>query len=607
MVQYQPPSAFDPTQDVFQASQAWPAQYARQQAPLLPSRFETFRIPRERGVVGFRLTFEDFRGGLNKQVGAFERYASRLSASTLESRFQEVLCLPQLKTLQNNTLPATAYYGMACNIFGTFVMGETDELTAHNPSLWVENTTTDPTLEAINWTPAGAVSCLHPIVIGGYGKQRLCVGNFSAGAQILSTLATGGPTVDGQMVAATAGLYGLIQTTINTDTILLYAGTGGSAALLSTPASAAIGAGVSTVLANVPAGGYALGLLSLSGGPLRCWWVWPPGTTSGTATVATTGLEVLSRVMSTNQEGTDPQELKFPLKGVIYAQIYRDGIVASDQERIVWQNGRQIRDLRIFADRTPNSDFTFRVAGMTVNGPELLVAVNMVPSLNSGQTTTTSWVEAYDFDLDSWHTVTDQGYSAVSTIAGGNLDINMIGPEGMGFSKATRFMHRLLGTATNSLTGWQRHYGPPYGTNPFTLRQTSGAGASSGREFANTGDAFSPLFWLPPPLKGAPLSVKRIICMGDVDAGGAVGSAANVIVTCGGQQATFVPGHSTYPQLFPVEDDLAPFGLLQLHVKLNRTTATTRMTPQALPIIVEGYAAIRDLPDPPMPYFDLED
>ena len=315
------------------------------------------------------------------------------------------------------------------------------------------------------------------------------------------------------------------------------------------------------------------------------------------------GSEIPGRIVSTLLEGSDPQELVLPLKRIFFAAIVRDGIVASDKERIVFHNGRSIRDLRWIKDRVANSDRLFECRGFWVNGPELYVEVNHRASA-SGTGSTNRWIEAYNFETDSWHqvsgTTTLSSTGAFGVAAGGSFP----------FSHETNFLH------IYSDGSWRRMFAPPNGYNPFSqYRQTSGAQTGTGNEFEATG-TYTSTAWELTGLEGWPKTISRIIFLGDVDAGGTAATAATVRVRAGdptaitngtAASANFVTGLPTAQggaQITDFPDNQDLFYRLQVEIRLARTTASTRFTPNGLPVIIEGFAFPRL---PALPTRFLED
>lgn len=531
------------------------------------------------------LELRDLRGGLNKTYGDWDTDWDRGSSSTLDTRFPRTLCLP----MQGATTSATPT-GNLSGFHSSFIYGNQYFAlgSGNDVSLWKETSATNPAPTAITGVGSagrpGAVVCsLSNIVIGGSNNaQALLIGLVGA-VPILMTDAAG--TLSGTAFdAALNSCYGAIQTPLNNRSIVFLAGAAGSHGWKTLAASDAINTTpVNSALAQ-PRGGYAAHPVPfrLGNGPLRLWWGMPYEETPNG--VLLFGTEKLHRIVSTNIEGTDPQDEDVGLKGVLqYVCIpgYA-AIAAHDGERMVLYRGDSApQDLRLFEDREPNSDRTFRLRRMYVNGPELVYEVNYIASTN-GTGDTQSWWEAYHIETGAQHQI-----SAVTTHSGVTGVVGPLTPGSAPISKNTNFAQHYANTA------FRRLEMVPYGYNPHKLlRQTSGAGSSTGSSFEATGTWTGPYLELP-GLEGLPKIISRIVFLGDAESAGTAATAGYVTTTCDGmgRAVTFTTGFSNRAQVADIRPgDCGPFFLFKPSITGVRTTASVKFTPNCLPIRYEGFA-----------------
>lgn len=534
------------------------------------TRFRT--LGRFQDIVAWELEIWDLRSGLNRTVGDLEVDYDRSSSSTLDGRFYRTLMLPQATSSQTSPDPATTLRGMhSVNHFDSLIIGVGGD---NDVSLFKETSATDPTIVAITGVgtagrPGDEIVSLSKAVIGSATVDERVIIGLQGNPALVMGDASG--TIDATMHANTTGLSGLIQTPLNTDAILLYA----NGSLYSLLKTAAATDAPTTILSNVPQGGYALGMLQLGGGPLRAYWVWPYETV--TAGILTFGSEKKGRIISTNLEGTDPQELKMFAGGVLAAAIVpsRSGIIASDGERVLFHNGRSITDTKQFADREPNSDREYRVRGFAVFDPDVYVRVNHIAS-PSGSGDTREWWEQYHFETGAWHQISATTGLSVTGVQG------ILAAGSHPVSLQNNFLHRY------SDGRFRRIRLETPGHNTFTQdRQSSGAGSSTGVEFESSGTWTSP-YWELPGMHGM-LKVATEVCfLGDLQAGGTAATAAHAEVTVNGVEVQFTTGHANRSQWARLPHAV-PFYQLRMTETLTRTTNSTRFTPNGLPIIVRGF------------------
>ena len=548
--------------------------------------FETFKIPAEPRAIGWKLSVFDTRGGLNRVQGDYERDYDRAASSTLWTDDYRRLILPPLVSTDASpdpTLGSNPILSYA-NIFGTTLIGLGS---GANISLVKPTSSTDPTLTAVTFTPTAQITCLAPVVLGGAGAAiRALIGYVGANDPQLIGDATG--TVAGTLTGSSPPLWGAIQTPLNDNTILLYEGSGASCHLAGLTQSSAITATPKTLLTGVPAGGYALGILSLGGTKLRAWWVWPKGNDAtvpihGSLTAPTPG-----RVWSTNLEGFDPQPLDMGMEEVYFAFLTRTGIIAGDgKRRVTYHDGRTLRDLGLFRDRSLNSDRELRVRGGWSYGADAYFEINEVAS-TGGSGNTKRWVERYNFMYGTVSAVSAQ--TTLSTT--GNLSIAAGGGMPVDLNTGNIYSY--------SDGAWYRQFLPPFGQQLWNFNQTSGAGASTGQQFATTGIWTGPYWNLPGRLSLYPSLITHIVYDGDAQQGG---TNTEVAISAGGVTARFNNRGRRQPQMATFEGNDSTFYELQASVTITQGS-NTRMTPNALPFTIYGVTWIDELwlPDqPPAP------
>ena len=530
-------------------------------------------------VVQWRAMITDVRGGLNTTVGDYESDFDRASSSTADSRFYRSLILPQLTTSAATPDPGGTLVGIHSANFNSLLhvgMGSTTD-----SSLFAETSATNPAMAAVTYTPTDPITSLSVVSAGGTAAAlRLAVG-LRVTTNPVDLLDTSYAAT--AMHADTGGCWGIIQTFINNNTLLIYSQT----AIRTLDSTIDVTTAPTVTLSSVPAGGCALGLVKLAGAPIRAAWLWPLDSVANGALLSTA--EKPMRVVTTNQEGTDYHEEPVGLKYVFAACIINKSMTAqTDKERITLYDGRgSARDIGWIADREPNSDRVYECRGLAANGNELWIRVNHKASAAAtANTNTNAWWEVYNLETNSFHT------------ASGTLNLTSTGSFGLlpggplPLSESTGFLQDYVEGQ------WRRVFVPVYGYNPYTLyRQTSGADSDTGNEYEASATWSSPE-WELPGLEGWPKIVNRILFLGDVDAGGTAATAASVQVSAGNQTATFGTGLSGRAQIVDVEDNGDMFYRLQVDVTLARTTGSTRFTPNALPLVVEGYAFIGN-PMPP--------
>ena len=567
---YTPPSVsgYFPS-DLFNASAGF-TQSQQQQLQAKLSLRVVDRLP-EGDIIFGQVTVEDTRGGLNVTQGRFDEDFDRIASGDLDGRFYRTLILPQLITNTATPDPGGTLVGMHAVNFNNLLhigIGSTT-----NAALFAETSASNPVIAAVTHTPTSSITMLSTAAAGAANSAtRLAVG-YSAVAQVVRLLDTAYTSTD--MGAATGRCWGLIQTFINNNTLLIYS----QGAIRYLDSTVAVNTAPTVGLSNVPNGGFALGMAKLAGAPIRPYWVWP--LVENTDGMLLSTAERPGRVVSTNQEGTDYQYIPMGLKFVFSACVVNGtAIVATDKERVMYYDGRSTaRDLGWTSARTPDGNRIYECRGVAANGPEVWVRVNHKAAAN-GAGNTNAWWEVYNLETGAWHIVststTMTSTGSYSNLPGGSLPL----------SETTGFIQDY------SDGSWRRMFVPVYGYNPYnTYRQTDSAQASSGNEYAASATFTAP-DWEIPGLEGWPKLTTRILFMGDVDSGGTAATPAYVTWTAGNMSATFGTGLSGRAQLYDVLDNQDLWYKFAPTCTVARTTASTRYTPNALPVMFEFLAFV---------------
>lgn len=579
---YTPPSAsgYFPA-DLFNAGAGQPGYQGQVTQPNF--QVKVLQNRPEGQILAWRLILEDVRGGLNATVVPYNGYHDRVYSSTLDTRFARTLILPQKLTTSSTPDPGGTIVGLhSVNIFNRLMWGAGS---SNGSCLFREASISDPTPTAVSgYNSTSAITSMGLGVIGGAtAAQRLIISRLSNNMHVISDSVG---TVAGTMHNDTNPGWGVIQTFVNDNLLLIYA----NGAIRYLRATDALTDQPSVGLSSVPNGGFPLGMIKLAGAPLRPTWVWPYQDTTGG--MLANGSESPGHVVQTNVEATDYQEIPMGIKYIYWAvNVNGNAIVASDRERIMYYDGKfAARDLTWIANREPNSDYIYEARGGFVNGNELWVFVNKRKSTN-GTGNTQFWWEVYNFETNAWHQVsaatTGSTTGSMGLMAGGALPYS-----------ATTGFH--LAYVDGS---WRQQFAPVYGYNPFDLyRQTSGSQSSTGNEYEASGTYKSP-YWELPGLEGWPKLTTRIFYLGDVDAGGTASTAATATITAGNLSGTFATGLPQRAQLVNMSDNLDLWYKLQVQVDLARTSASTRYTPNGLPLIIEGVCFVGAL-QPMMDWMD---
>lgn len=558
--------------------------------PLYAPRQRVWKVDRNNpNVYGWEIVIEDLRGGIDVTQNYFDKAYNKTYWATGDTRFPGAFFLP---TIANTSTPTdfANEIGIHHALLSTNLaigVGSTA-----NSCLFTPTSASDPTPSARTFSPGSAITGIWPVVLNNI--QYLAIGRASAAAYLISDLAAT-PTSPGTMHADTNPTWGIIQTPLPGSPILVYAGT---SIYNNLNAASAIGAAVTASnLTNVPAGGFAIGIASLGGGPYRAFWAFPILTSSGGGLASTMHF----RIMHCNFEGTDLQELTFPMRGIWSACVYRDGIVATDSAQVYWHRGTPI-NLRWGESRDPyigvGGTYPY-IQGLRVDGDTL--AVECFASSGSAGL---SWAEAFDLETGRWN----MQRQAATT---GGLSV-IRGSGSLPYNPTYQVAYSALGGASSKFQ-WQ--YIPSFGKRPqTTLRDLAGVTigtdlATSFQGYEQGASWWGPL-WELRGLEGWPKVVSEILHPNDNSNDSATGmvsasgtplitvrvTGAPITITSGVPQTTtncisaaFGATSTPVTQVMPIPGSNDARGAFRVEITLARGTDSDR-TPNGLPVIIRGFA-----------------
>lgn len=521
-------------------------------------------------IRSWRVLFEDTRGGLNYDIGPLETYFQRVKKSSLYTGHYRTVCLPLLTTNATTPDPTTPLFMSSCNFLGQAVVGIA---AANNASLFTETSTTNPAMVAKTYSPGSIINGVTSAVIN--GTRSLLVLREGGAIQVLSDLAST-PTVAGTMNTDTTQAYGVIQVPQFMSPemrLLIYAG--GKIRMLR--GTDAIAREPDDMWSNVPNYGYALGMASLQISAYnrenRAFWVWPKSTTLS-AHMLTKGSESPGHIVHTDEFGRNPSELDVKLPFVYYAALVNGGIACSDGQKVVFHNGMNADVILDNNYRGFDSDSQVRIRGFYVKEASLYVEEEIQAS-SSGSAATVRHILRYDFETASWHQV-----SGDTTLSGtGAFNIAATGSLPVGAS--TGYLQ------TYSDGSWRRKYEPPYGVNPFSLRQVSPGGSGNAQSYESAGTITWPSLQLP-TIEVWPKVIRRMQFLGDVDTGGA---GAKVSFTLPGLSPAvdFTALLNQASRVRTFAQNNARFQDLTISATITGSGTATK-TPNVVPFVIEGLA-----------------
>lgn len=532
------------------------------------ARFDFIESDHGKQTIGWRWTIYTLDDGFNMQRGKLEEGHGRVAKSTLEHRDRGRLTLPIKTTAATSPDPTNespSFMTFQDNIFGQLAIAVKSAGGGSSVNLFSENATTgvisSHTLEA-------PITMLRKVVFN--DTVYLAVGRAGANAIRLYSDLAASPTLAATMHADTNGAVGLIQMDLPGSPVLIKAGN--NLEYFTSTLSPLTTEGTNR-FANLPAGGADLGKMGLGGRPIRAFWFWPrPGNARAY------GNQVDMDIVSTNAYGTDIQEFPFPeLKTVRGGGIIRDGIIAHDDEKLVFRNGGPPHPLRWVTDRERVATRDLLLVGIWIDHDQLYAQVEEV-EFNSSGFVTKMHKERYDWEIDRW-----QPASGEVTLTGtGQKSLN-----GFNLPVSGRNTHMLHTYADGS---WYRQYQPPPSREVYSLRGQ--------RDYEASGELYTPGLIFPDPIGFVPKIMTGAYFGGDPTGGG------TTLPTPGAVEFEFLEYGRTAGtgQRFAWDSTVANAGrfqafpqnqtrvlIPQCRIKLTQGADTT-LTPQGLPLIIEGLA-----------------
>lgn len=562
-----PPQAYTPGQDLFFGN-------AGTYSPPLDRRQNHFRVVNQVGAVTVaEVLLQDLSGGLGVVKGPFSQFNDRVTKSTNDTRFPGHLRLNSVtdvdtgKDTEVDTPMSHVEQGNILHIGQA--SGTVGECLFHN---YLGSFT------AVDYSPASNITNLASIIIGGVTQPKRIAVCREGGAVQVGTIdygVTNTFTVDGTMHANTNPCYGILQTFLNTQTMLIYA----NGLLYTLAASAAIGdapTSTGTVLQN---GGHTISIKKLEGAPYRAFFAVPQQTTSGGALVqgGAAGVAVGAprlNIIHTNLEGTDPQEMKLNIPFVRATAEIGQGFVFSDGYTVWLHTGvDEATNLGFGSGREIVASRDLLV--QTLWGIENRLFAGIIQ--RSSNRPEAWWIEEFDFRTRQWHQIT-----AVST---GTDEYELaVGRS----APVSNFLKTLY---AHSRTQWQYVRIGPQDVDPYAYSRS----ALIDYDFEATGSTETAA-WLLPGYEGLPLTVGEIDFLGDPVEGG---TDAKVGVTPAIQTASGYSFPSTMTREFHQRDrwenNHAQYpegsGLTQrLKLKIDLTRGSdTNDSPDGLPVKLRLY------------------
>lgn len=573
--------------EIFEA----PQEDTRFQEPLPGPSFRSFQLLRKHPYYGravpWEITLNNFAGSYGQQ-GPYESHFNRTASSTLDYRDGDALTL-QLKSSDDTTLAWTNSAVSHCNIFGTmaFGIGGTADNALYSAILG--------SYTAHVYTPGSAITCLHPIVIGGATSAvRLLVGRAGASPQVLADLGAT-PTVSGTMHANLNPTWGLITSYLNatnpsTGTHLFYAN--GSIYTLAVTAAITDAPTVAGTASVYPNGGFAIGIIRWNGVDRAFWWMPQANATSPFTMnpVARNANGTKGRIIHTNLEGTDPQELKLPfLKDVVVAFAWRDGLFVSDEYSGYYVSSSETRNLH-FARNWPNSGGTRpidTIYGGWPMGNDLMVLYKIWDTSQSA--TASLGTEFYNWQRNTWSRCTHTNLSGVTAPSG-------VGAMPLDTNRRALYYFATTGAASVQ-SRWQKV--PDGDHKVFDMRAVGSQNVL--HDFESSGSWTSPNYTLPGNLGDYPSVITEIdMTQCDITTGGS-GTIVKCEIACQSGNTSLAFSNTIQAQFAdtdPIAERIRRFprsrdAFNQFQVKVSITQgSTTNKTPNASPITIRGLTFI---------------
>ena len=581
--------------DFFQSN----APYDASRPPSGRNSFQAYRLQEHPNVIRWDLYIEDLSDGLDLMQTRIDTgyVPNKLADSNLEHRYPYTLCLlpleesdttaSKLLVADENLSSATLRADDAAVIFAAGGSTANQALFALGQNL----ATGAMEVTAKTYSPASVVEHIAVIHIATV-IDRMCIMRVAGAPQILSAMNNVAPTVDGTMNANLNPGYAVVRSPLNAatpgaETLLFLA----NSTLYSLTSTAAIGDAPTAILTNVPNGSYLIGVIAIPGSPPRIYIGWPEETLSVSVLEQTN--DNTFQIVSVNLEGTDPQRLDIGLDFCIHAKKYREGVIATDGQTIIWQHGLK-QNLGALRERVWQSGMSGSIVTLEVVEARLLAFCAEVDSASVVQG---RWIEEYIPENDAWYRVSakvDPGAGAGTTTPVLATTNNTPVLHYHAMSEAITYHYRLF-WYQREVAGWKSISILPLAVNPFRWQNAG----ESFRFFTTTGTARMPIYHF---FSGFPK------CVSDMWSGAELPATTNLDSSVEyefGEEAAMSISFTGNPTLTFRERDrwdrryqvLANphiFDRLQMQITVNQGTGAnaTRTTPNALPFRVGGYVAL---------------
>lgn len=452
----------------------------------------------------------------------------------------------------------------------------------------------DFTVEPQTYTPPSHITSASTVRIVTL-VPRIIMGMGDDPARVLSEF--DGTPQTSNMHANTEPCFGVYDSALNSTspgygTLLIYANNGWWTL---SGATAAISDAPTQTLSGINNGGFIIGDAEIAGTPLRLYYVEPLENLAKThmldSNAATSGnISAVGRIRSINLEGSDLQDLDMDLDFVIDAKKWREGIVATDGQTVIWHSDQKV-NLGWNRERKWGSDSIVSIAGLMVVGERLFVQVREKSVTDN---TTYLSLEEYVLESNRWYPAFGR-----SSHANGRWPVFVRETPVIHYhdtTTATPAVHRLFWAhATDSADGidlWQGATLWPASYNPF-YSQTTG---NMPRTFATSGSIDSTIYHF---MEGLPKVPTDITWHGTFPSS-ATGSSVTITIAdqstntmsfaTGAWSATF-NDTDRWDKHYAVNHTMSTIDKLQFRLTMTQGTSSPvrRSTPNGLPFTIGLY------------------
>lgn len=450
----------------------------------------------------------------------------------------------------------------------------------------------DFTIEPQTYTPPSHIVSASTVYIV-TKVPRVIVGFGDDPARVLSEF-DGTPNT-GNMHANTEPCFGVYDSALNSTTpgagtLLMYANNGWWSL---SSATSAISDAPTQTLSGINNGGFIIGDAEIAGTPLRLYYVEPLEDLGKThmldSNAATSGsVSAVGRIRSINIEGSDLQDLDIDLDFVIDAKKWREGIVATDGETVIWHSDQKV-NLGWNRERQWASDAIVSIAGIRVIGERLFVDVRE-------RTGSTTYLSTDEYILESNRWVPAFQRESHDTAARWPVFVRET-PVIHYYDTATKtpavnrafWGHGVEGS--DGIVEWHGSTLWPPSYNPF-YSQTTG---NMPRTFATSGQLDTTIYYF---MEGMPKIPTDITWHGTFPSS-ATGSSVTITIaeqssnsmTFTGAWAATFKDTDRWDKHYAVNRSMSTIDKLQLRVAITQGTSSPvrRSTPNAVPFTVGLY------------------